>query len=236
MERNVLRKEIIVDNSDLIRNNILKFESPDDFYFISVMWRRKDHDECPANENARMLANWCIKNLEYFDSHLPLIKDYCEHFGARAYIKPQVRSCKMINREILKFMANQIDNCDLAYSTLTREIISGYHNSRDKRIVLDLDDDMYAKFIPDGDKKLMHRHCYIYATRIVNRIEQLFKEEKREKEKENIVIVPTFNGYHIVTPGFDPRILKEFDLLNEDVWHSDNDTLLYGVKYEYVNK
>ena len=226
--------KIIVDNSDLIRNNILKFESPDDFYFISVMWRRKDHDECPANENARMLANWCIKNLEYFDSHLPLIKDYCEHFGARAYIKPQVRSCKMINREILKFMANQIDNCDLAYSTLTREIISGYHNSRSKRIVLDLDDDIYEKFVP-FDKKERHKHCYIYAYRIVDTIKKLFKDEKREKECNDIVIVPTFNGYHIVTPGFDPRILNQFDLLNKDVWHSDNDTLLYGVKYEYIN-
>ena len=113
----IMQTENVIDNSNLIRDKILKFESPDDFYFVSVMWRRKDHPECPANENARMLASWCIKNVEYFDRKLPLIKDYCEHFQARAYIKPQVRSCKDINRQLLVFLANQVDNMDLAYST-----------------------------------------------------------------------------------------------------------------------
>ena len=202
----------ILDNSQIIRDKILQFESPDDFYFISVMWRRKDHPECPANENARMLANWCVKNLEYFDSHLPLIKDYCEHFGARAYIKPQVRSCKMINREILKFMANQIDNYDLAYSTLTREIISGYHCSRAKRIVLDLD-----------TKDLQ------YVETIENEILEHFRLEGRRFDTTQTVIIPTFNGYHIVTPGFDPRILQKYNL-PKDTWHSDNDTILYAAK------
>lgn len=205
----------ILDNTNIIRNNILKFESPDDFYFISVMWRRKDHPECPANENARMLANWCIKNLDYFDSHIDLIKDYCIHFGARAYIKPQVRSCKMINREILKFMANQIDNYDLAYSTLTREVISGYHCSRAKRIVLDFDNITYNQ-----------------AEMFYNIIrDQLIKEE-RKCEVDNVVIIPTFSGYHIVTPGFDPRILEPYNL-PKDTWHSDNDTILYACKPLY---
>lgn len=219
----VKENKLILDNSQTIRNEILKFESSDDFYFISVMWRRKDHPECPANENARMLANWCIKNIEYFDSHLPLIKDYCEHFGARAYIKPQVRSCKATNREILKFMANQIDNFDLAYSTLTREIISGYHCSRDKRIILDLD---------TTDESYMHQ--------IFNEVYHQFEKEGRQKEADKYLLwLPTFNGYHIISPGFDPRCLQKFNL-PKDTWHSDNDTILYAVKncepdtiYEY---
>ena len=219
----------VLDNIDLIRNKILKFKSSDDFYFVSVIWRRKDHPECPANENARMIASWCIKNVAYFDRKIDLIKDYCHHFLARACIKPQVRSCLSINRQILKFMANQVDNKDLAYSTLTREIISGYHCSRSKRIVLDIDDDIYKKLIP-FDKKERHKHCFIYVNRIADTIKKLLKEEKREKECDDVIIIPTFNGYHIVTPGFDPRILKQFDLLDKNTWHSDNDTILYGVK------
>ena len=213
----------ILDNIDLIREKILKFKSKDDFYFISVMWRRKDHLECPANENARMLANWCIKNVKYFDDHINLIKDYCNHFGARAYIKPQVRSCKKINRELLRFMVNQIDNYDLAYSTLTREVISGYHSSRDKRIVLDLDDDIFKT------SNLKHQECFALAISIVETIHQEFKKTNRKKECENVVVIPTFNGYHVVTPGFDPRILEKYKL-PKDTWHSDNDTILYAVK------
>ena len=204
--------DLVLDNSQIIRDHILQFESPDDFYFISVMWRRKDHPECPANENARMLANWCVKNLDYFDSHLPLIKDYCHHFGARAYIKPQVRSCKDINRQILIFMANQIDNADLAYSTLTREIISGYHGSRSKRIVLDLD---------TKDLSLVEN--------IQKTIKDYLWNNGSSKHLNDVIIIPTFNGYHIVTPGFDPRIIQKYNL-PKDTWHSDNDTILYAVK------
>lgn len=206
--------QLILDNSQIIRNEILKFESSDDFYFVSVMWRRKDHPECPANENARMLANWCIKNVKYFDDHLPLIKDYCEHFGARAMIKPQVRSCKAVNREILKFMAQQIDNDDLAYSTLTREIISGYHASRAKRVILDLDD--------ITEEKLHEIFDDVYH--------QICKEGRKKEADESMVWLPTFNGYHIITPGFDPRAIFEKYKFNKDTWHPDNDTILYAAK------
>lgn len=205
--------KIYVDNSALIRDKVLKFKSPDDFYLVSVLWRKKDHPECHANENARMIANWYIKSVEYFDRKLPIIKDYCEHFGARAYIKPQVRSCLGTNRQILRFMAEQIDNQDLSYGTLTREIISGYHQSRDKRIVLDLD--------KIDDRKLRTIFNAIY--------QQISVVEGRPDDASKMFWLQTFDGYHIITPGFNPNFLEQFNL-PKDAWHPDNDTLLYAVK------
>lgn len=205
--------KIYLDNSAVIRDKVLKFKSPDDFYLVSVLWRRKDHPECPANENARMIANWYIKSVEYFDRKLPIIKDYCEHFGARAYIKPQVRSRLAINRQILKFMVDQVDNPDLSYATLMREIVSGYHQSRDKRIILDLD--------MIDDKLLRTIFNTIY--------QQISIIEKRPNDANKIFWLQTFNGYHIITPGFNPEILNQFNL-PKDTWHSDNDTILYAMK------
>lgn len=205
--------KIYLDNSSVIRDRVLKFESPDDFYFVSILWRHKDHPECPANENARMIANWYIKSVEYFDQKLPIIKDYCEHFGARAYIKPQVRSCLNINRQILKFMADQIDNQDLSYGTLMREITGGYHQSRDKRIILDLD------MIDDRTLRTIFNAVY----------QQISVAEGRPHDADKMFWLQTFNGYHIITPGFNPKVLDQFNL-PKDTWHSDNDTLLYAVK------
>jgi len=203
----------ILDNIELIREKVLKFESNDDLYMISIMRRKKDHPEDPANENARMLCNYYIKNLEYFDSKVPFIKEYCEHFGARAYIKPQVRSCKAINRQLLKFMVDQIDNTDLAFATLTREIISGYHASRSKKFVLDLDD-VQIGLVNDIHKFLV----------------KLFTETLKRKDSDDIFIVPTFNGYHIVSPGFDPNLLMSKYKMPKDTIKSDADTILYAVK------
>lgn len=203
----------ILDNIELIKEKVLKFQSNDDVYMISILQRRKDHPECGANENCRMLANFYVKNIEYFDRKIPIIKEYCNHFGARAYIRPQVRSCLAINRQLLKFMADQIDNGDLAYSTLTREIIAGYHASRSKRLLLDLDDIPYA-----------------FAKEICDFIVQDFTKNNRIDEIDNIFIVPTFSGYHVISPGFNPNILQNKYILPKDTLKSDADTILYAVK------
>ena len=213
--------ETILDNINFVRESFLHFKSNDDMYMISILQRKKDHPEASANENERMLANFYIKNIEYFDKKIDLLKEYCHNFKARCYIKPQVRSIKAVNRLLLRFLAMQIDNWDLNYSTLTREIISGYHDSRNKKVVLDLDD-----------------ISQIDAFRIKNFVRGIVKQDRDgvlEKETD-VYLLPTFNGYHIITPGFDPRGLQNFPLIKQkninvkDIWKSDADTIVYAVK------
>jgi len=66
------------------------------FYMMSILQRKKDHPLSGANENCRMLANFYIKNVEYYERKIPSIIDYCHHFQARAYIRPQVRSVYLV--------------------------------------------------------------------------------------------------------------------------------------------
>lgn len=204
----------ILDNIDIIRDKILKFESEDEFYMCSILQRKKDNPLCGANENCRMLANFYIKNIEYFDRKIPLMKEYCHQHLARAYIRPQVRSCKRTNREFLKHMIDQIDNTDIAYGSLARVVIGGDHHSTRKRFILDLDNF-------ELNKVQEIQEC------IINH----FKETDRLNQIDNVIIIPTFNGYHIVTPGFDVRILnfysKDFE---KDTIKKDADTIIYAVK------
>ena len=224
---------MIINNIENIKFHVLRFEQPDDFYMLSILQRKKDHPESTsANENARMLYNTYVRNLPYFERKIPLIKEFCEKFHARCYIKPQVRSGKSINRQLLKFMCDQVDNWDLNYYTLTRETISGYHDSRAKRIVLDLDDITYEQVKEIEDT-------------IVNWFKDIEKKKKKDyndnyynKEPINSELVwinPTFNGYHIISPGFDPRILQEYVDKGyfktiKDIWKSDADTIVYACR------
>ena len=229
---------MIVNNIENIKFHILRFEQPDDFYMLSILQRKKDHPESTsANENARMLYNTYIRNMPYFENKIPLIKEFCEKFHARCYIKPQVRSGKSINRQLLKFMCDQVDNWDLNYYTLTREIISGFHDSRAKRIILDLDDITYEQVKEIEDT-------------IVNWFKDIEEKKKKEDKKKDsndnnykepiknselVWINPTFNGYHIISPGFDPRILQEYVDKGyfktiKDIWKSDADTIVYACR------
>lgn len=233
---------MIINNIENIKFHVLRFEQPDDFYMLSILQRKKDHPESTsANENARMLYNTYVRNVPYFERKIPLIKEFCEKFHARCYIKPQVRSGKQINRQLLKFMCDQVDNWDLNYYTLTREIISGFHDSRDKRIVLDLDDITYEQVKEIEDTvinwfKDMEKKKEEEDKKNKDK-EQEESEDKKEKPKksEQVFINPTFNGYHIIAPGFDPRILQQyvdkgyFQTI-KDVWKSDADTIVYACR------
>ena len=226
---------MIVNNIENIKFHVLRFEQPDDFYMLSILQRKKDHPESTsANENARMLYNTYVRNMPYFERKIPLIQEFCEKFHARCYIKPQVRSGKSINRQLLKFMCDQVDNWDLNYYTLTREAISGYHDSRAKRIILDLDDITYEQVKEIEDT-------------IVNWFKDIEKKKEDKKKDSNnyynkepinselVWINPTFNGYHIISPGFDPRILQEYVDKGyfktiKDIWKSDADTIVYACR------
>lgn len=208
---------LLIDNISIIKEKLLIFRKPGDFYMISILQRKKDfpnetYGVNGSNENCRMIANFYINNMEYFDRKLPLIKDYCHKFNARAYIKPQVRNSFKVNRWILKHMVDQIDNGDLNYNALARVVISGNHTSDHKRFILDLDD--------YDEASTLYIQKYIQDTLI---------ESGRQNEVENVYHTVTYSGYHIITPGLDPRKLQELNL-PKDTYKSDADTILYACK------
>ena len=199
---------ITIDNTEIIKNRILNFEQPDDFYLLMILKRKKDSSK---NKSDELLANYQITSKEYFDEIFPFIKEMCNTFHARAYIRPQVRSGLQINRAFLKVLVDELDNGKLIYTTLPIHVISSYHMSRAKRIVLDLDN-KDVSFINNIYRELVRDFCL----------------SGREAEIQDISILPTFSGYHIITPGFDPILLQNNGVIKE-VFKSDANTLVYGV-------
>lgn len=110
----------MVDNFDLIEN-LLKFESSDDFYFLQLIKRKKENDELGSNN--RVIRSYFIKSKEQLRKHEKEIKDLCTVTNSRAYINLNRRSLRRIGLATLKNITDHIMNEDYehihrAYTTV----------------------------------------------------------------------------------------------------------------------
>lgn len=196
----------MVDNFDKIRK-LLNFRSEDDFYFVQVIQRKKDHKEGKVNgtnNNSRLIKAYYIKSLEHFDFVKPEIIELCKVFNARAGINLNRRSYRKMALQLLKKITDQIINDDFnkahkAYSS----VVGAYSHESDKRWILDVDE----------------------IGRPTNDIVRFAEEECMPKGSKFVCIIPSKNGFHIIMKPFD---LKKFcEEYPEIEVHKNNPTNLF---------
>lgn len=199
----------LVDNFNLFRE-IMNWNSPDEFYFVQILIRRKDgHNEPGVNGNNknRMIKIYTVRSLEDLNKFEPEIKAICHAINGRAYIHPTKRSFNEVANECLRITTDiylsKTNNIGLkaAYSTACGKSFI----SKDKKFVLDLDGEMV-----DKRKDVIN---------FINRFCEPCDSIKYE------YLVPTAHGVHIITKPFNrQRFSQEFPDI--DV-HTNNPTLLY---------
>ena len=192
-----------IDNFDIIREHLTfekarKFDATTkklkelndtyDRYIVQILKRAKDaggkkHGVNTAN---RLIKTYEIGSIEYFDVKKPHIIDLCESNLARAYILPQVRSTYDCLKEMIKLGVDNLENPTIKFQHILRSCLCSMHKSRDKRWIIDLDNDEMDGFTLED---------------IVDGIKANLK--KCGKNPDDMYIVPTRNGKHIVTTPFD---------------------------------
>lgn len=195
----------MVDNFNQIRD-LLDFRSEDDFYFLQILQRKKDHKEGKvngANNNSMLIKAYYISSLSYFDFIKPEVIELCKLFNARAGINLNRRSFKKMALQHLRKITDQILNEDYFHASKAYNSVCGaYSNESDKNWIIDIDDKDY-----DSDEliefiNLLKPHGYKYIAKI-----------------------PSKNGYHIITRPFD---LQAFKLDGPDLEvHKNNPTNLF---------
>lgn len=195
-----------VNNFELIRS-LLEFRTEDDFYFLQILQRKKDHNNGKVNgtnNNSRLIKAYYIDSLEKFDFITPEVIEMCNLFGARANINMNRRSYEKMAFHTLQKMSEQLMHRDYKHIHTAFNTACGKHHAEtDKLWLFDFDagDGIYeGTFMecmnacrPDGDK--------------------LFAK------------IPSRSGFHLLTRPFD---LMEFsnrmkaDGLN---WSADGDSI-----------
>ena len=196
----------MIDNFDIIKS-LLKFESPDDFYHLQIIKRKKENPE--LGSNSYVVKTYYIKSVEYLEKKRNEIINLCEFNNARACINLNRRSFERLAFHMLKKITDQIMNKDFKSVRKAYESVCGaYSNEPNKKWIIDID----YKDISEEERGV-----------IFNYIQLLIKETGKD---ETITIIPTRNGEHWITSPFNLGIFRENYGGTIDV-HKDNPTILY---------
>jgi len=189
-----------IDNFEELRKH-LTFESDYDRYIVHIMKRAKDDKgrTYGSNETNRLLKTFYITSLEYFDRKIPVIRDLCETNGARAYILPQVRNNENCLKELLKIVVDNLDNPTIKPDHLLRTAYCGYHGSRDKKWILDLDGDNMTEYLGMEGSEIKTK------TWTAEEVLDFVKEQLKRigKDENEVYVIPTKNGHCLITSPFD---------------------------------
>jgi hypothetical protein len=201
-------RQVKIDNFDLI-NPLLSFDSKEDFYYLTVIKRRKDNPDLPRSEKT-------VKSYFLYEGDLIKFKgsiaDLCRVNNARAYLRLNRRNIKdtalKMNEKLAKFL---IDREYKACESLFEKVCGEAHSEYDRKWVIDLD---------TKDNDMIQK--YIYAL--------VETYDSGSNSPENVIGIPTINGLHIICRPFNTDLFAKIclkELIEVPAIHKDNPTLLY---------
>jgi hypothetical protein len=196
----------MTDNIDRIIP-LLEFKE-DWFYEVMVLQRKKDNPHLVNNQNVRNIKSYMIKDLDSLLERYDEMKTLAEVFNARVYIKLQPYSMTKLGFKLFEVLSQRMQNKEYSYNSLVTKAIGNM--SSEKKI-----------WIVDIDYKDVTENDILRIKTIINDCEP--------GGDHIITTIPTPNGIHIVTKGFNTQ---QF-MTHQDVYYKcdvkkNNPTILYS--------
>ena len=196
-----------IDNFNIVAPWFDNLSDQGDFFFVQVMQRNKEKNNVSS-------SGYVIKDYHFFDKETFLAKKeeittLCKAFDARAYFWINPRNCKQVQYEIIREALEAIEcNSKKLFKCVSKAI--GQRRNTDYK----------SKWILDFDTKDWN---------LINKYLDLVRK-CRPNVNKILYYVPTVNGIHVITLGFDLGQFKQelaiAKLDNIDI-HKDNLTVLY---------
>lgn len=204
-----------VNNFKLIES-LLDFTSSDDFYFLQILKRKKENPEVPSNHNnnKRAIRTYYINSLDHYRGIEDEVKAICLATNSRAYIHPTKRSYKKVSKLCAITIMERVFNEEYIHTYKAFNTACGKPEGRsgDKLWILDIDNSL------DVTNK--------YLDVLLN---ISWKDYEKTGKIIKFNVIPTKNGYHIITKPFNLNVFKEalpIGLIMPDI-QKNNPTLLY---------
>ena len=177
----------MIDNIKEIKE-LLNFSDKNDFYMLYVFKRKKDQPEGERDnhQSVRTIKTYCIDSVEHLDKRYDEIKQLCEMFKARAYIHVQKQNHSDVSLDMLALLAERIKNGVKNQKGLFDSVV-GQIKTHEKRWVVDVDT-KDKQFLRDITMDLME------IQPVGDKIEK---------------VIPTKNGFHLITCKFNVMEFKE---------------------------
>ncbi len=198
----------MINNIELIKP-LLNFENEGDFYMLYVFKRKKDQPEGEKDnhQSVRTIRSYCIKSIEQLEKRYDEIMMLCEVFKARAYIHVQKQNHKDVSLEMMVALAQKIRDGQHEQQNLFDSVV-GQLKTYEKRWIVDVDNN---------------------DINVVDKIQHIINNVKPYKDNTKVIsVIPTKNGYHLITERFDVMEFEKYFLDGgiPDI-QKKNPTLLY---------
>jgi hypothetical protein len=193
----------MIDNIEQIKK-LLNFTNEGDFYYCLILKRKKDQPEGERDnhQSVRTIKSYCVDSIEYLEKRYDEIKQLCEMFKARAYIHVQKQNHFDVSLNMMVALAQRIQDGNHKQQGLFDSVV-GQLKTYEKRWIVDIDVSDY--------------HAVYEVTKFISTL----KPEGSKVES----VIPTKNGYHLITKRFD---VKTFGEKYPDIdIQKKNPTLLY---------
>jgi hypothetical protein len=193
----------MIDNIEHIKK-LLNFEEKGDFYMLYLLKRKKDQPEGERDnhQSVRTIKSYCVDSIEYLEKRYDEIKQLCEMFKARAYIHVQKQNHFDVSLNMMVALAQRIQDGNHKQQGLFDSVV-GQLKTYEKRWIVDIDVSDY--------------HAVYEVTKFISTL----KPEGSKVES----VIPTKNGYHLITKRFDVKTFSE-QYPDIDI-QKKNPTLLY---------
>ena len=194
----------MIDNIELIKP-LLNFENEGEFYMLYIFKRKKDQTTDKANhQSVRTIKTYCIESVGQLEKRYDEIIQLCEMFKARAYIHIQKQNHKDVAMNMITEIVNRIQSGQINQQHVFDSVV-GQIKTQEKRWIVDID--------------TKDENTLIRMMSIINHVKPYTDESKI------LEIIPTKNGYHLITNRFDVMEFKKYH--PEIDIQKKNPTLLY---------
>lgn len=202
---------VCVDNWVQIAK-LLKFEETTDFYMLQIIKRRKENPELQGN--CKALRTIYITSVDQFMDLEATLKAQAMQENARIYINLNVKSMKKAMGATLAEMAKRFTADDYHKPYRIFDACAGKLGAvRNPTWVIDID---WADALPSSSDD--ERQAFL-ATLMMK------INSYHPVEDKCVDIIPTVNGFHLITAPFNPQELsEEYPFL---IVHKNNPTLLF---------
>ena len=192
----------MINNIELIKP-LLNFSEVGDFYMLYIFKRKKDQSTDKANhQSVRTIKTYSIDSIEYLEKRYDEIIQLCEVFKARAYIHIQKQNHKDVAMNMITEIVTRIQSGKINQKHVFDSVV-GQLKTNEKRWIVDVDNVDFYELKP-----------------IIGFIDSLRPEGEKVE-----AIIPTKNGFHLITKRFD---VKEFEKQYPKIdIQKKNPTLLY---------
>lgn len=200
---------MIINNFDILSTYFSHLKSIDDFYFVQILQRKKDGNL--INKAKNVLQSFYFYTKEEFLSKKDLIISLCEQNNSRAYFWINPRNNKQIALDCIQKYSELLKQKDCKSGPSVWSKACGQTPSSDyERLwVIDVDST---------------------DTGLISKYIELVNNSRGKSHDKIHAIIPTLNGCHIISNGFDIQQFNNMCQSNNleipDI-HKNNSTLLY---------